>query len=95
MKLFNRRKDIILYNDSSDRLESLAWDLAAFEKDFDDYEFRDNFGSLEEAASAYLALLRSGDTAGFLSTLSGIGVIDYDSDLERRRRDLISRVGRL
>ncbi|TQS80236.1 MAG: hypothetical protein A3205_05675 [Methanomassiliicoccales archaeon Mx-03] len=89
------KHDIILRNTAPASIEHLAWDLASFEEMFDTYGFRDDFDSIETAADAYRTLLLSGDAESFLSTLVGIGRIDYDLELERRRQDLIDRLGRL
>ena len=90
-----QRHDIILRNTAPAAIEHLAWDLASFEEAFDTYGFRDDFDSIETAADVYRSLLLSGDVEGFLSTLVGIGRIDYDPELERRRLDLIDRLRRL
>lgn len=95
MRSIRRNRDIILFNDRPSKLEALAWDLAAFGMDYDAYEFRDSYDSLEEAAAIFQSQLSRGDVDGFISSLLDFGEIDYDPRLERRRKDLLSRLRRL
>ena len=78
-------------------IEVLATDLAVWMEDFDPYEFRDAYDSIADAIEDNVVSL--GTRAGLGWAIDWldleVGPIDYDDDLERRRKDLILRLNRL
>ena len=77
-------------------VERLARDMVSFSYDLDPYEFRDQYGSgVEGREAAY------DDALGTLTTRSRLKAtvayldeepIDYDDDLESRRRSIVRRM---
>ena len=69
----------------------LAWDMAAFARDYDPYEFGDQYGDMETAAAMEEQGIRtkSGAKAAIAYLEDEVGEIDYDPDLEKKRESLV------
>lgn len=75
----------------------LVMDFVSFSYDYDPYEFKDAYDSIDEAIDQGAASLRS--KSGLQWAIDWlddeVGPIDYDNDLEQRRKNLLVRLNRL
>lgn len=75
----------------------LVMDFVSFAYDYDTYEFKDAYDSIDDAIDESAASLRSKSGLDWaIEWLDGeVGPIDYDNGLEQRRRNLLVRLNRL
>ncbi len=83
----NRRPDDFYYDNT------LFYDIVSVLYDYDPYEFRDQYDSIEEAYDETKRMLSSKSGAqSLVDFLDSIGPIDYDNGLEQRRKRCIVRI---
>lgn len=72
----------------------LVWDLCQFFFDYDTYEFRDLYGDMETAVAVEGPVLstKHGREVAIAFLEDEVDEIDYDDDLEKRRKSLIRRL---
>ena len=81
---------------SDSEISKLAADLVDWYYDFDTYGFKDAYDAWEDAYDETLAVLSDHESIrGAVGMLEGADDIDYDDDLEARRRDLLRRIRKL
>ena len=75
----------------------LVMDFTSFTYDYDPYEFKDAYDSIDDAIDEDAASLRtkSGLDWAIEWLDDEVGPIDYDNDLEQRRKNLLVRLNRL
>lgn len=77
-------------------ISKLAADLVDWYYDFDTYEFKDAFDTWEDAYDQTLTVLSDPESIrGAVGMLEEADDIDYDEDLEARRKDLLRRIRKL